>query len=127
MKLTDYINNNTAYSGLRVIMGLIFISHGIARFYYNSIPDFGGFLNANGFVVGIVLAWMITIGEVVSGSLLTLGHYVKKCVIFHAVIILVGLFLIHIPNGWFVVGHGTGGAEYSLLILAVLINLYHLE
>lgn len=109
---------------LRVVTGVIFVSHGAARIYYDSVSDFGNFLDGRGFIIGFYLAWLITIGELVFGALLAAGHKVKYCVIFHAIIILGGLVLIHIPQGWFVVGPGSGGAEYSLLLLAVLAFLY---
>ena len=109
---------------LRVALGLIFISHGLARIYYESIPDFGVFLNGEGLYFGELIAWTITIGEVIGGMLLILGLYIRYVVVFHFVIILSGIFLVHLPNGWFVVGHGSGGIEYSILILAVLIYLF---
>lgn len=109
---------------LRIVMGLIFITHGAARLYYNSVSDFGEYLNSQGFLIGVFLAWVITIGEMVFGSLLAIGYKVKYCVIFHALIVITGIFLIHLPNGWFVVGHGANGVEYSVLILAVLVFLY---
>lgn len=124
MKLPDVISENTAYSILRIVMGIIFITHGTARLYYGSVPEFGGFLNSQGLMVGVSLAWIITIGEIICGGLLALGRYVRYCVIFHAMIITGGLFLIHVPQGWFVVGHGSGGVEYSLLILALLTFIY---
>jgi putative oxidoreductase len=118
------VQEKYAVIALRVIMGVIFITHGFARLYYNSVGDFGNFLNAKGFVVGVFLAWVITIGELVCGSFLALGYKVKYCVIFHAVVILSGIVMVHAANGWFVVGHGSGGIEYSVLILAVLFYLY---
>lgn len=124
MKLPKVIHQKTASNILRITMGIIFITHGLARLYYGSVPDFGGFLNAQGLIIGLPLAWIITIGEVICGSLLALRRYVQYCVIFHAAIILGGLIFVHIPEGWFVVGHGSGGVEYSLLILAVLVVIY---
>lgn len=125
MPLPAVINDKTAFTILRVVMGIIFVTHGLARLYYGSVSEFGGFLDAQGFLIGLPLAWMITIGEILSGSLLTLGIQVRVCVIFHALIILGGLVLVHLPQGWFVVGHGSGGVEYSLLILAVLTFIYN--
>lgn len=111
-------------AALRILMGIIFVTHGAARLYYNSVQDFGAFLNSKGLVIGLVLAWIITLSEIISGSLLASGKWVSYCVIFHAVVIVSGIILIHIPNGWFTVGHGSGGVEYSLLILGVLAVIY---
>lgn len=108
-------------------MGLILVTHGAARLYYNSVSDFGTYLNSQGFLIGVILAWAITIWEVVSGAMLAIGYKVKYCVIFHALIVITGIILIHLSNGWFVVGHGRNGVEYSVLILVVLIFLYSLE
>lgn len=124
MKLPELPNERTAYRILRAVMGILFITHGLARLYYGSVSDFGGFLNAQGFMIGLPLAWVITVGEIVGGSLLVTGRYVRYAVLFHATVIIGGLILIHIQEGWFVVGHGSGGSEYSLLILAVLIFIY---
>ncbi|HMQ06013.1 MAG TPA: DoxX family protein [Saprospiraceae bacterium] len=110
---------------LRIMVGFIFITHGLARLYYSSISNFGEFLNAKGLMFGIAFAWIITIGEIISGTFLMSGYKVKYCALFHILIILSGIFLVHLPKGWFVVGHGSGGAEYSFLILGVLFYLYN--
>ncbi len=109
---------------LRIIMGVIFITHGAARLYYASIPNFGEFLRTKGLPIGLALAYSITILEIVSGLLLAVGFKIKYCILFHALIILGGIVLVHLQQGWFVVGHGSGGVEYSVLILAVLAVLY---
>lgn len=124
MRLPDFPSEKAAHNTLRAVMGIIFITHGAARLFYGSVPDFGAYLNAEGFLIGLPLAWAITAGEIFCGSLLVLGRYVRYCVIFHAVVILGGIILVHLPQGWFVVGHGSGGVEYSLLILAVLSFIY---
>ncbi len=109
---------------IRITIGVIFISHGLARFYYQSIPGFGQFLSSSGLPFGLALAWMVTIGEIISGSLLVLGKFVRYCCIFHALVICGGIAMVHLSKGWFVVGHGSGGIEYSVLILAVLFLLF---
>lgn len=109
---------------LRIYIGFTFILHGSARFYYMSLNDFGAFLNSHGFIIGVFLAWFITIAEIVGGSLLMLGYKIRYVLIFHFLVILGGIVLVHFRNGFFVVGHGQGGIEYSLLILAVILVLY---
>lgn len=112
---------------LRVITGLIFITHGLARLYYKSVSDFGNYLESLGFPVGEFLAWVITIGEILSGTLLIAGILIKYAVVFHTIILLTGILILHIHHGWFVVGHGANGVEYSLLLLAVLVLIYSKE
>ncbi len=123
IKLPD-IPAKYTFTALRVITGIIFITHGAARIYYDTVGGFGGYLDSQGFLVGLPLAWIVTIGEIVCGSCLAAGFKVRLCTIFHAIVIITGIFLIHLPQGWFTVGQGSGGVEYSLLLLAVLVFIY---
>lgn len=124
MKNLPSINKIYTFIALRAILSIIFITHGVARLYYGTVSGFGAYLESEGFPFGVAIAWVITLGEIISGTLMALGVKVKYCVLFHTVIILTGIFLIHWPQGWFTVGMGTGGVEYSLLILAVLALIY---
>ena len=123
MKLPD-IPKHFTFLLLRALTGIIFITRGAARIILWTVPGFGEFLNAKGFLVGLPLAWLVTIGEIVCGSLLVLGYKVRYCTLFHMVVILMGIFLVHLPQGWFTVGQSLGGVEYSLLLLAVLVFIY---
>lgn len=118
------INKTYTLFLLRAILGVIFITHGVARLYYGTVPGFGAYLESEGFPFGVLIAWTITVGEIISGALMALGIQVKLCVLFHTIVILMGIVLVHGPQGWFTVGMGTGGVEYSLLILAVLALIY---
>lgn len=122
-----YISEKHIYILLRSVLGLIFITHGLARFYYNSVGDFGEFLSANGIISGDVIAWIITIGEILGGLFLLIGYKAKYVVIFHFLVIASGIVLVHFEHGWFVVGHGHNGIEYNLLILMVLLFIYSRE
>jgi putative oxidoreductase len=123
MNLPD-IPKKYTFIFLRAVTGIIFITHGAARIYYNTIDGFGAFLDSQGFMIGLPLAWGITLGEIVSGSCLAAGYKVRYCTLFHSIIIITGIFMIHLPQGWFTVGQSSGGVEYSLLLLAVLIFIY---
>jgi putative oxidoreductase len=106
-----------------MVTGIIFITHGVARLYFQSVPSFGQFLSSQGLPLGTALAWVVTLGEIISGSLLVPGLFVRYAALFHFVVIACGMLLVHGSNGWFVVGHGTNGVEYSVLLLVVLAAL----
>ena len=97
--------------------------HGIARIYFGIVDDFGGFLTLHNFPLGFYLAWAITIFEIVGSVLLAIGRYVAPLAIIFAVHLLCGILLVHLKEGWFVVGAGRNGAEYSVLLIAVFITL----
>lgn len=115
---------NYALTALRLLMGITFIIHASTRLILDTLPGFGQFLESQGLPLGLVLAWLVTLGELAGGSLLVVGRWVRWAVLFHASVIVMGIFMVHLRNGWFVVGQHTGGVEYSLLILASLAVLY---
>lgn len=102
---------------LRVVLGLYMVAHGAMRVYAGTVDDFGGFLASRGFPAGVVLAWTITLLELMGGLTLALGRAVRPISAGFAAEHVVGIVLVHAPRGWFTVGHQVGGAEYSVLLL----------
>ena len=112
---------------LRTMVALLLIIHGIARIWLGIVDDFGGFLTANHFPLGTVIAWILTVGEIAGGALLLLGYVVVPLCGWFALELLMGIILVHFPEGWFVVGAGRNGMEYSVLLITALavIALWH--
>jgi len=108
---------------LRVAVASVFVIHGVARTLNGTVGSFGGFLESWGFPAGVALAWAITITEVLGGTLLAVGICVRPLALWFALQIAAGIVMVHAQHGWFVVGAGTGGAEYSALIIAALISV----
>ena len=116
-------SRNFALISLRITVAILMLIHGIARIYFGIVDDFGEFLTLNNFPLGFYLAWAITIFEIVGSVLLAIGRYVAPLAIIFAVHLLCGILLVHLKEGWFVVGAGKNGAEYSVLLIAVFITL----
>ena len=112
-----YAGQSSFLSLLRLFLGFLMMTHGAARVYYNSIGNFGQFLESKGFFQGYLLATGITIIDLLGGGLLIIGLWVKWICLWFVLVLTIGIFLVHLPNGWFVVGHQTGGVEYSLLLI----------
>ena len=93
------------------------------RFVDDTIAGFGAFMEARGFVHGEAWVLAITAYELGAGTLLLLNRGVRLAASGLAVIVAVGIWLIHRHNGWFVGEHGTGGSEYSVALLAMLLVL----
>lgn len=106
---------------LRIGVSVLMMAHGFQRLYYNTVNDFGEFLNAKGFLIGRILAWSITIFELAGGLLLAIGIFTRWISLGWMVVLSMGIILVHAQNGWFVVGPSTGGVEYSILLLLGLI------
>ena len=110
-----------ALAVIRVVVACLLIVHGIARFSLGIVDDFGLFLDGVGFPVGIVIAWAVTVIEIGGGALLAAGRWVRPLALYFAAQLAVGIALVHAQEGWFVVGAGRNGMEYSVLLVAVLL------
>jgi putative oxidoreductase len=108
---------NLAFTILRIYLALTMIIHGVARTYAGGVAPFGEFLNLQGFPLGFYLAWAITIFEMVGGIALMVGYLVPIFAVIFAVQLLFGIILVHASSGWFVVGLGRNGMEYSVLLI----------
>ncbi len=111
---------------IRWATAIILIMHSIPGMFNNGVNDFGNlYLNQIGFApVGLYLAWTIKLSHVAAAILLILNRYLQWAVWPTVAILLVGIFMVHLPNGWFVVGGGYNGIEYNVLLIAVLIQIY---
>jgi putative oxidoreductase len=104
------------------LAALLFI-HGVARVYHDAVTPFGVFLDGRGLPFGLGIAWFVTVFELVAAPLMALGRWVAPIALVFAAIYACGIWLVHAPAGWFVVGLGRNGMEYSVLILVCLFAL----
>jgi putative oxidoreductase len=102
---------------LRAVVGLYMVAHGAMRVYVGTVDNFGAFLSSQGFPLGVWVAWGITLNEIIAGSILASGRFVRVIAGVFVLEHLFGIALVHAPRGWFTVGHQVGGAEYSVLIV----------
>lgn len=121
-----FISLSASIIALRIGVAFIFLAHAVIRISGGTIERFGGFLNAKGFIIGEPLVWAITAYEIAGAMLMALGYFTRWLAAGFVLILMIGIFLIHIAQGWFVGEHGTGGVEYSfVLILALLVIAAH--
>ncbi len=106
---------------LRVTTALIFVAHAVVRITDSTIEQFGNFLNDRGFVIGTLIVWILTAFEIIGGLLMALGIFTRWLALGFIMIITIGIIIIHAANGWFVGEHGTGGMEYSVLLIVALL------
>lgn len=109
---------------LRAAAALLLFIHGVARVRLGLVDDFGVFLGEV-FplppVAGHTLAWLLTVAEIVGAPLLAVGLLRRWLSTWFGIQLAFGIALVHAPEGWFVVGAGRNGAEYSVLLLLVLV------
>jgi putative oxidoreductase len=110
---------------LRFAVSVILLVHSITGMFNNGINDFGNlFLNQIGFApFGVALAWMIKLSHVAVVFCLMFEKYVKWAGIVTIFILVSGIFLVHLKEGWFVVGGGRNGVEFNFLLIFALLTI----
>lgn len=116
MPLPD--NKSTSLIFIRVILATLMFIHGAARISNGTVGGFGEFLGSQGFPLGFYLAWALTLFELVGSVLLAAGFYTWIIGLIFAIHLSFGIALVHWKEGWFVVGGGRNGIEYSVLLVA---------
>lgn len=107
----------------RLLLSGIIAAHGWARFLSDAVTPFGSWLDGQGIPFGLVLAYAITALEILGTPLLALGRLTHFLCLSYAAIYLMGIVLVHAPVGWFVVGLGRNGMEYSVLLVVCLLSV----
>ena len=107
----------------RVVLATLIAIHGGYRFASGGVPLFGAWLESQGWPFGVAIATAITAIEIVGTPLLALGRAQFALCLVYAAIYSVGLVIVHWPYGWFVVGAGRNGMEYSVLLIASFLTL----
>jgi len=105
---------------VRIVVALVLSVHSIFRIIEGDVAGFGGFLGSVGFHLGVALAWFITLATLASSVALIIRRLVVPACICHIIVLLSGIFLDHIHDGWFVVGGGRNGMEYSVVLITCL-------
>lgn len=111
---------------LRLAVVIVFLTHSFhGIFTNNDVYDFGRlFLNQKGFApFGVFIAWSTVMFQIVSSILILINLYAKIAAAVNIFILIMGIALVHFKEGWFVVGAGRNGMEFSVLLIFVLVAI----
>lgn len=106
---------------LRLTLAGLLAAHGWARLLAGAVAPFGDFLDGVGIPFGHAVAWGITLLEIAGTVSLAFGWLVIPLTLAYSAIYATGIVLVHAPAGWFVVGLGRNGSEYSVLLIMTLL------
>ncbi len=114
---------------LRFALIIIFLMHSVTGMFNDGINNFGNlYLNKVGFSpLGVPLAWLIKLSHIALVVSLIKGKYLKITSIVTIFILVMGIFMIHLKEGWFVVGGGRNGVEFNFLLVMSLLTLMYPE
>jgi putative oxidoreductase len=113
--------SSTAWLVLRLALAGLIAAHGWARWLAGAVDPFGVWLVSQGIPFGAAIAWGITGLEILGTLLFAAGRLVFPLSVLFACIYSVGIVMVHAKAGWFVVGLGRNGVEYSVLLITALL------
>lgn len=110
---------------LRFAIAVILIMHGVPSIVSGDVNAFGNiYLREQGFgSFGLPLAWAIKASHVAGAICLLLNKYIKPVAVITIFILLIGIFMVHLKDGWYVVGGGNNGVEFNFLLIFSLLTL----
>ena len=119
--MLNLVRNRIGWIVLRLTLAGLIAAHGWSRLINGGVDPFGGWLTSQGVPAGPAIAWGITLLEIAGTPLLALGRFVFPLTVVFSAIYTVGIVMVHAKAGWFVVGAGRNGAEYSVLLIVALL------
>jgi putative oxidoreductase len=103
---------------LRLVVGVIFLVHGIGKFSGDSgIEGTAMFFAKVGIPLALFMAWVVAVVEIVAGIALIRGIFIKTSAVLLGIIMLVAIFYVKFSRGF-------SAYEIDLVLLASLIVLY---
>lgn len=112
---------------LRIPIAIILVMHSVPGIFDGSITDFGSvYLNNKGFApFGPFMAWAIKLSHILAAACFVTDRFVKLAGWITIFVLAVGIFMVHLPDGWFVVGGGRNGIEFNFLLIFVILYLMY--
>ena len=105
---------------LRIGVAVLLAIHGLSRIRSGGVVGFGAYLGGEGVPAGPLVAWILTLVEILGTPLLAAGIGVIPLAAWFAVELGAGIAMVHGREGWFVVGGGRNGSEYSVCLIIAL-------
>ncbi len=105
---------------LRVVVGIVFVMHGIQKLTESGISGVTGFFASLGIPAAMLMAIIVIAVELLGGLALIAGAGTRVVSLLLAITMLVAILTVHMANGFFA---SNGGFEYPLTLLAATIFL----
>lgn len=104
---------------LRVAVGSVFVAHGAQKLFAYGVAGTAGFFAQAGIPFAAPSAALVIGTELIGGLALLLGLSTRLIAVPLAVVMLVAMLAVHLPNGFFL----PQGAEFTFVLLAGLLAL----
>jgi putative oxidoreductase len=103
----------------RGIGGVVFLYHGYQKFD-GGLDGVSTFLDSLGVPLPDVMAYVLTFGELIGGTLLILGLFTRLVALAFIVEMILAILLLKVDIGLIAAGGQTPGAELDLALIAAM-------
>lgn len=103
---------------LRVVVGIVFLTHGYQKIFKMHLSGVSGFFGHLGIPLPVLFAVVVMVVEFAGGILLITGLATRIPSVLLAIDMIVALLVVHLPGGYL-----KSGGELPLLLLAGVICL----
>lgn len=110
--------SDSAKALLRIALGIIFTYHGYDKVFHMGVDGVAGFLGSLSFPLPLLMAYILSYGELVAGILLIVGAFTHWAAKYATIIGIVAWGTVHLAKGF---SMQNGGYEYIMLITAVAV------
>ena len=109
---------------LRLGVAVIMAMHSVPSIVSGDVIAFGNdYLAKNGFgFMGLYLAFVVKGIHLFSVFSLLFHKFIKPIAILNVIILILGIFMIHASEGWYVVGGGRNGVEFNFILIIIFLS-----
>ena len=98
---------------VRIVAGIVFMSHGYHKFFMMGLPGVTGFFGGLGIPLPGLAAPAVATLELVGGFLLLIGFFARFVAVPLAIDMATAILLVHAKNGFFI----PNGIEFVMMLL----------
>jgi putative oxidoreductase len=119
ISMSNASNQSWAFTIFRVVVGSVFLAHGIQKFFMYGLHGVAGMFATIGIPIPALTSVLVALVELLGGTALIFGFLTRWAAALNGFDMVVAILLVHLKNGFF----NPMGIEFPLTLLAACVVL----